>query len=210
MIMQFRFLLSIILAIGFSCNFSQLKAQYFVHFGISQADTLVAIAGGNQTVTAGTQVVLGGNPAATGGTVPYTYAWSPAWGLSSPVQPNPTMLADSSLTYVLAVTDSLHCTAQDLVQISVLAPVAEIHPLSVKWNVYPNPAGSGMLFIHAQAPLTSNTELLIHHISGKLVHQAILKETLNAIDLSASALSPGLYWLTIRDTAEYHCKLIVR
>lgn len=64
-------------------------------------------------------VVLGGSPTATGGSVPYTYTWSPATSLSSTTIANPTTTTTTSRTYTLSVTDLYNCVGRDTVIISV-------------------------------------------------------------------------------------------
>ena len=59
------------------------------------------------------------NGSATGGSGGYTYAWSPATGLSSSTAQNPTANPSSSTSYVLTVTDSNGCQNTSNVTINV-------------------------------------------------------------------------------------------
>ncbi len=84
----------------------------------------VANAGVDRTlVNCGSDSVqIGGSPSATGGTPAYTYAWSPATGLVSPVtSTNPWVRGlTASQLYTLVVTDVNGCTASDAVLVNVV------------------------------------------------------------------------------------------
>ncbi|GAB4412277.1 MAG: hypothetical protein OHK0039_18140 [Bacteroidia bacterium] len=79
---------------------------------------LTALAGADRAFCFGDSALLGGTPAATGGTGPYAYLWTPALGLSSTTIPNPTVAAiDSTIDYLLLVSDAIGCTAADTVRV---------------------------------------------------------------------------------------------
>jgi len=80
---------------------------------------LVINAGNDTTVCAGTTVTLGGHPVATGGSPPYTFAWTPAAGLSNPSDSTPTVTVNNTTTYTLTVLDSIGNRQIDSVKISV-------------------------------------------------------------------------------------------
>ena len=80
---------------------------------------MIVSAGADRTECAGAVVTLGGNPTAVGGTMPYTYAWSPTVGLSSSVIANPTFVISQNQIYVVTVTDARGCVKQDTVNISM-------------------------------------------------------------------------------------------
>ena len=93
-------------------------------------DTAIVNQRNNPTVNAGRDsgwcagsspvpVVLGGSPTATGGSVPYTYTWSPGTSLSSTSVANPTTTTTTNRTYTLSVTDLYNCVGRDTVVISV-------------------------------------------------------------------------------------------
>ncbi|UOQ64845.1 PKD-like domain-containing protein [Hymenobacter volaticus] len=80
----------------------------------------IATAGTDRTVCSGVATTLGA-AAATG----YTYAWSPATGLSSTTDANPTLTlpntgtAPQVLNYIVTATTSNGCVARDTVRITV-------------------------------------------------------------------------------------------
>ena len=78
---------------------------------------LILSAGADRTECAGAVVTLGGNPTAVGGTMPYTYSWSPIAGLNSSIIANPTFVIRQNQLYVLTVTDAKGCIKQDTVNI---------------------------------------------------------------------------------------------
>lgn len=80
---------------------------------------MIVSAGADRMECAGSTVTLGGNPTAVGGTMPYTYAWSPTVGLSSSSIANPTFVIKQNQLYVVTVTDARGCIKQDTVTISM-------------------------------------------------------------------------------------------
>ncbi|MES2620413.1 MAG: Ig-like domain-containing protein [Bacteroidota bacterium] len=69
---------------------------------------------------AGDSVQIGGSPAATGGSIPYTYSWTPTTNLFTATDSNPWVKGlTSSQAYTLVVTDANGCTAGDVVQVAV-------------------------------------------------------------------------------------------
>ncbi len=79
----------------------------------------VAEAGSSFGLCQGASAVIGGTPAGSGGTGSLSYSWSPAAGLSSATDPNPTATPAVSTTYILTVTDSVGCSATDSSSITV-------------------------------------------------------------------------------------------
>ncbi|MEO6489556.1 MAG: Ig-like domain repeat protein, partial [Ferruginibacter sp.] len=76
--------------------------------------TPVASAGPALTMCSPGSTTIGGTPSGSGSTGPYTYAWSPALGLSSTTASNPTVTAPPATlpaTYTLVVTDAGGCTS---------------------------------------------------------------------------------------------------
>ncbi len=75
----------------------------------------------------GENTVIGGS--VSGGTKPYKYRWTPETGLSSPASANPSVSAESSLTYYVTITDSFDCELTDSVRIDVFdRPFVELGP----------------------------------------------------------------------------------
>lgn len=68
-------------------------------------------------------VSIGGTPTASGGSGNYTYAWSPANGLSSTSVPNPLASPGSTTTFTVLVTDvNTGCTSEEEVTVEVDIP----------------------------------------------------------------------------------------
>lgn len=80
---------------------------------------LAVDAGNNQTTCSGTGVTIGGSPTANYGTSPYTFAWSPATGLSCTTCSNPVASPAGTTTYTVTVTDNAGGTMTDNVTITV-------------------------------------------------------------------------------------------
>ena len=77
----------------------------------------VVDAGAGVNICAGSGIGLSG--LVSDGTAPYTYAWSPAAGLSSASVLNPTATPTATTSYTLTATDSKGCSATDAVLVSV-------------------------------------------------------------------------------------------
>lgn len=110
-----------------------------------------ALAGADQTVCAGTGVVIGGNPTASGGTAPLQVLWTPFAGLDNVTAQNPTATPTATTTYTVTVSDRNGCEATDNVVVTVNpAPTANAGSdkalcggLGTSVAIGGNPAGSG-------------------------------------------------------------------
>ncbi len=79
---------------------------------------LTADAGNDVVICAGSPTTLGG-AAATGGVPPYTYAWTPAAGLSSAMGLHPQCTATATTTYTLTATDANGLSGTSQVTVTV-------------------------------------------------------------------------------------------
>lgn len=87
-----------------------------------------ANAGLDDNVCQGTSITLGGSPTASGGTGAYTYTWQPE-GLGIPAVSNPIVAPGKTTIYTVVVADSLGCTDEDTVEISIAPlPKADAGP----------------------------------------------------------------------------------
>lgn len=82
-----------------------------------RASSLIVNAGADKEISAGASTQLSGS--ATGGTVPYTFRWSPTTGLSNANVAAPMANPPTTTTYTLTVTDSNGATGTDTVTISI-------------------------------------------------------------------------------------------
>jgi hypothetical protein len=80
----------------------------------------VANAGNDQTVCEGTVTSIGGIPPASGGTLPYSYTWSPSTGLNDTSDGNPQLTASANITYTLLLSDANSCSSSDSLTLTVL------------------------------------------------------------------------------------------
>lgn len=83
--------------------------------------TLQAYAGANASIIVGQSVTLTGT--ALNGTPPYTFAWSPAGMLNNANSAQPVATPTVTTTFVLVVQDAAGQSAQDDVEIEVVAPL---------------------------------------------------------------------------------------
>ena len=92
----------------------------------------VANAGADKTLVANclaSSIQLGGTPIASGGTIPYTFAWTPIAGLNFSDSANPIVSNIVTATvYTLQVTDGNNCTATDQVSVNV----TELNPTIIQ------------------------------------------------------------------------------
>ncbi|MBX7183414.1 MAG: right-handed parallel beta-helix repeat-containing protein, partial [Bacteroidia bacterium] len=97
----------------------------FGPFVVSKLSALKVNAGNDTSFCAGSSVGL--STSLSNGTAPFTYAWSPATGLSSATVSNPTASPASTTTYTVSVTDARGCTASDAVVVVTVnaLPVAD-------------------------------------------------------------------------------------
>ncbi|MGM0650305.1 MAG: PKD domain-containing protein, partial [Bacteroidota bacterium] len=87
---------------------------------VTVEDNPIVNAGDDETICSGGSVEIGGSPTASGGSGSgYSFAWSPATGLSSTSVSNPTANPGSTETYTVTVTDGSGCTASDVVTVTV-------------------------------------------------------------------------------------------
>lgn len=109
-----------------SLLFHKVNAQTIINVAINQPSALVASAGADADICLGDTLVIGGLPVASGGTLPYSYAWSPPTGLSGSAVANPAAFPNTTTTYLLAVTDANSCQQTGTVVITVNnLPVAD-------------------------------------------------------------------------------------
>ncbi|MBI2271341.1 MAG: hypothetical protein HYU69_13440 [Bacteroidetes bacterium] len=111
-------------------------AKYFSPYATAQliitpcAAGIVASAGADINISAGTPATIGGSPTASHGTAPYTYSWSPSAGLSSTTVANPVANPDSGIIYAVTVFDAFGCSGSDSVIVNInshLIPDAGAH-----------------------------------------------------------------------------------
>jgi hypothetical protein len=141
---------------------------------LSVLPTPVAEAGVPDTILEGTSTQLNGS--ATGGVTPYSYMWSPPFGLSDPAIANPTATPAGDITYVLNVTGANGCANTDQVRIRVL-PIFDI---------------TGRLFYSNQS-LTglANVEIQLNKTGQGAIDTAITGSD-GSFDLIAAAGNYGL------------------
>lgn len=197
------FLFFLLLFVQFS------TAQYVIHFYVNQADELQADAGVLQPVVAGTVVQLGGQPSASGGTPPYSYAWSPGKGLSDSTVANPSVIADTSITYTLTVTDSNGCSAFSDVFLDVLISMPEVSIMHDQYTVFPNPVTNGIVNILNNRSNSSEYRVTIHNMFGQEIFVQDSEEKELLICLETIGTTPGFYIITIYCDIKYQYKIIV-
>jgi len=142
--------------------------QYTVEVNVDQPPALEADAGSDKTTEKGESVALGGDPAANGGYGEYSYSWEPGNSLDDDTKANPEATPEETTDYVLTVTDSLQCTDNDTVSVSVEVtnlPVINGEELAI----YPNPA-QNVLNIEFPGNLKGDYKIKLIALTGKTVY----------------------------------------
>jgi len=113
----------------FTWNSAAANTFGIFHTGQTFAVPVVANAGLNKTICAGSSTTIGAMPAASGGAGgPYTFSWSPSDGLNQTDTANPTASPATPTTYTLTVTEpGTGLTDTDEVTVTVnLLPTATV------------------------------------------------------------------------------------
>lgn len=79
----------------------------------------------DKTICAGGSIALAPGITVTGGVQPYSYNWTPPFGLSDASVLNPTATPASTINYILTVTDAVGIQLRDTVLITVRAPLSK-------------------------------------------------------------------------------------
>lgn len=179
---------------GIHC-FSQHRIQ--IQLTSSQPNQLVASAGAD-VLSPANNVQIGGFPAAEGGVEPYTYAWSPAEGLSSADVANPELNSDSTLTYTLLITDQRGCTSADTLSLFIIPNKVNEHGESAL-RLYPNPAGGIVNIELLQQFEKANLNLSVLDEAGREVLTERPEVVSDIIRLDIRGLSVGFYTVVLND-----------
>ncbi len=83
---------------------------------------LSADAGEDRYLCYGEEIEIGGSPSAIGGTSPFTYSWTPSYGLDDSTSANPTVSPETTTNYTLTIIDAVGDTAIDSITVFVDAP----------------------------------------------------------------------------------------
>jgi len=192
--MKIALIIVLALALAFK-GLSQNRIQ--IQLTSSQPNQLVASAGTDVSSPA-SNVLIGGSPTAVGGVEPYTYAWSPSFGLSSSDVANPELTADSSLTYILLITDQRGCTSTDTLSLFLIPNKVNEAGESLL-RIYPNPSGGIVNIQFVQQFDHGNLQLMILDDTGREVLTARPEIVSEVIQLDIRSLSAGLYTVILKD-----------
>ncbi len=87
--------------------------------GPAGTTTFIANAGSNLQMCVGDMALLGGAPTLYGGTLPYTFAWTPNTALNNAMASNPIANPTTTTTYHVTATDNNGCTKSDSIVVIV-------------------------------------------------------------------------------------------
>ncbi|SDE43597.1 Por secretion system C-terminal sorting domain-containing protein [Dyadobacter soli] len=111
----------------------------------------IAATTGDLALCAGTQGTLPLNVTSTGD---YSYAWSPAEGLSNAFVANPTFTANAAGNYTVTITDNAgQCQLTKTVNVAINAPEACLAPANLSGNVFHD--GNGLKDVTVNAGTTT-------------------------------------------------------
>lgn len=141
--------------------------------GNASFNIVTANAGADTSICSGACAAIGGSPAASGGTGHYTYAWTPATGLSSATVANPTACPTTTTTYTLTVTDDNGHTDEEQVVITVKDCPIEVEAGEVKIQGgekgYVNPGKGEDAKIILEPEESGRVTIRIYTLRGRLV-----------------------------------------
>lgn len=131
-----------------------------------------------------------------GGTLPYTYFWSPDYEISDPTLQNPLVSPDENTSYSLILTDANGCTANDIFYVYV-------YPVSIQdvtqhqvLQVSPNPTSNNCII---KLPISSSGKYVVEitDATGSLVKR--IQSADNKIAIPFSESDAGIYYLMYKD-----------
>ncbi|MFW9989299.1 MAG: T9SS type A sorting domain-containing protein, partial [Candidatus Odinarchaeota archaeon] len=164
---------------------------------------LIANAGDEHKIEIDSSVTIGSDKPAVGGTLDYTYIWSPSTTLDDPYLPNPVANPVTTTTYTLTVVDANNCIATDKVTVYVITTgIMDKDQLQFNCIVFPNPT-SGVIELtitglYKKDPINiSLSDILGNELFHKKIHpnNSDYFETLDISNCPA-----GIYVLKISET----------
>ncbi|MFA9391246.1 MAG: PKD domain-containing protein, partial [Prolixibacteraceae bacterium] len=173
----------------------------------------VANAGIDQTVEENALVSLDGSASSDPDGDVLSYNWVAPEGivLSSATAENPTFTApnvdaDSTLTFILIVTDGELESEADTLQITISNRTGFHQFDQFDYKIYPNPTSGRLTF--ETSDLMRNAILEVFNLNGKLMKVISLQEASSTIDLSA--YSNGVYGIKISSNGATFFKKIIK
>lgn len=171
---DFYLLLGVILL-----GFSPLKAQTILQFTINQSPELLANAGSDKAISKGSNTILGGAPTASGGSVVYTYLWTPAEGLSNTTIANPIASPLQTTTYTLTLNDGKKCTKTSSTVITVNSLGIQDVEAEKNLRIFPNPNNGSFLITSEKSLSDGNVLIEVFNINGMLIYSENISENWN-------------------------------
>jgi hypothetical protein len=138
------------------------------------------------------------------GVLPYQYSWTPATGSG---QGTPTLSGLCEGTYLVTVTDAVGCSAQNGANLQAAPTSLKDTPDGMDIRVFPNPFEHQFTLVFPNN--TFGTVVLLQDMLGKTLTQKILQGE-NTVLFETEKLSPGIYFLEIREGENQILKKIIR
>ncbi|MFN5209330.1 MAG: CUB domain-containing protein [Bacteroidota bacterium] len=140
----------------------------------------------------------------TDGVLPYQYSWTPATGSG---QGTPTLSGLCEGIYLVTVTDAVGCSAQNGANLLAAPTSLKDTPGEMDIRVFPNPFDHRFTLVFNNN--TFGTVVLLQDMLGKTLTQKILQGE-NTVLFETEKLSPGIYFLEIREGEKRILKKIIR
>lgn len=121
-------------------------------------------AGPDQSILAGQDVVIGGSPTGNAGV---TYAWGPSTGLGDPLNANPIAGPAGTTMYIVTVTDSNGCTANDTMIVDVVPSIF------IPDGFTPNADGTNDTWVIDNIFLFPECEVEVYNRWGELLFRSV-------------------------------------
>ena len=140
---------------------------------------MVANAGLDKAISKGSNTILGGAPTASGGSVVYTYLWTPAEGLSNTTIANPIASPLQTTTYTLTLNDGKKCTKTSSTVITVNSLGIQDVEAEKNLRIFPNPNNGSFLITSEKSLSDGNVLIEVFNINGMLIYSENISENWN-------------------------------
>lgn len=202
--MRYCFLLLVLTVFTTIC----INSQTVITIKVNQPTILKLETKSDTLIDSDTSIELGNLISVVGGTIPYSYMWSPAETLSDEYLENPIASPNEDIKYYLVVTDSKNCTTIDSIQVYVsVTNIKELISPNIK--IYPVPITDSFLYVQFEG-LSMQMDVSILNLKGIILKKLIIPESTDSQVIKIPlSVKPGIYILKVDYNNTSSVKLFV-